>query len=120
GESKDSNSAKGGEVKESDGSEARGVTDDEVIIGNIVAHTGAQAIYGQIAQGAETYIDYVNENGGVNGRQIKFVSYDGEYQPAVQVQQAQRIIEEEEAFVMLANDCTPCNTATREYFEEQN
>lgn len=98
----------------------RGVTDDEIIIGNIVAHTGPQAIYGQIAQGAEVYFDYINEQGGVHGRKINFISYDGEYQPAVQVQQAQRLVEEENVFLILASDCTPCHTATRDYFEEQN
>src|SRR5699024_10413932 len=89
--------------KEAQG-EVRGVTDDEIVIGNIVAHTGPQAIYGLLADSAQVYFDYVNENGGVNGRKIKFVTLDGEYQPAKAVQQAQRIIEEEEAFLMLASD----------------
>ncbi|WP_158736414.1 ABC transporter substrate-binding protein [Alteribacillus sp. YIM 98480] len=103
----------------STGEEVRGVTDDEIIIGNIVAQSGPQAIYGQIAQGIQTYFDYVNENGGVHGRQLKLLAYDGEYTPAVEMQQAQRLVEEEEVFLMLGNDCTPCNTATKEYYEEQ-
>lgn len=108
------------EEKEIDKSITRGITDDEIVIGNVVAHSGAQAIYGQIAQGAEAYFDYVNENGGVNGRKINFKTLDGEYQPAEAVQQSQRLVEEEDAFVMFANDCTPCNTATQDYFEEAN
>lgn len=98
--------------------EVRGVTDDEIIIGNIVAHSGPAAIYGQIAQGIETYIDYVNENGGVHGRQIKFISYDGEYTPSVEMQQAQRLVEEDGVFLMLGNDCTPCNIALMDYYEK--
>lgn len=100
--------------------EVRGVTDDEIIIGNIVAHSGPAAAYTQIAQGAETYIDYVNENGGVHGRQIKFITYDGEYTPAVEMQQAQRLVEEEGIFLMLGNDCTPCNTALMDYYEQND
>ncbi|MGJ9457809.1 ABC transporter substrate-binding protein [Oceanobacillus sp. CF4.6] len=98
--------------------DVRGVTDDEILIGNIVAHSGPQAIYGQIAQGIETYIDYVNENGGVHGRQLKLLAYDGEYQPAVHMQQAQRLVEEDGIFVMLGHDCTPCNTALQDYYIE--
>lgn len=105
--------------KEAQG-EVRGVTDDEIVIGNIVAHTGPQAIYGLLADSAQVYFDYVNENGGVNGRKIKFVTLDGEYQPAKAVQQAQRIIEEEEAFLMLASDCTSCHTATQDFYAKNN
>lgn len=100
--------------------EVRGVTDDEIVIGNIVAHTGPQAIYGLLADSAQVYFDYVNENGGVNGRQIKFVTLDGEYQPAKAVQQAQRIVEEDNAFLMFASDCTSCHTATEDYFASNN
>src|SRR5699024_9976320 len=100
GKSVESNSS--GEIEQQD--DVRGVTDDEIVIGNIVAHTGPQAIYGLLADSAQVYFDYVNENGGINGRKVNFVTLDGEYQPAKAVQQAQRIIEEEEAFLMLASD----------------
>ena len=65
------------------------------------------------------YFDYVNENGGVHGRKLKLITLDGEYQPSVQMQQAQRLVEEEGVFLMLANDCTPCNTALKNYYTEQ-
>lgn len=109
----------GSSEESEDSAEVRGVTDDEILIGNIVAHSGPQAIYGQIAQGIETYLNYVNENGGVHGRQLTFLTYDGEYQPAPFMKQAQRLIEEDGVFLLLGNDCTPCNTAAKDYFEEQ-
>src|SRR5699024_311660 len=89
-------------------------------IGNIVAHTGPQAIYGLLADSAQVYFDYVNENGGINGRKVNFVTLDGEYQPAKAVQQSQRLVEEEDAFIMFASDCTSCHTATQDYFTKNN
>jgi branched-chain amino acid transport system substrate-binding protein len=99
--------------------EVRGVTDDEILIGHISAQTGPQAIYGRLAQGVQTYFDYVNENGGVHGRQLKLIAYDGEYTPATHLQQAQRLVEEDGVFAMVTNSCTPCNTAAQEYYKEQ-
>lgn len=119
GESSGGSENTGGNNGTNESGEVRGVTDDEIIIGNIVAHSGTAAIYGQISQGIETYIDYVNENGGIHGRQIKYLSYDGEYTPAVAMQQAQRLVEEDGVFLMLGSDCTPCNTALMDYYEQQ-
>ena len=116
----DGGSSDGGNSNGSDSSggsgEVPGVTDDEILVGHVSAQTGPQAIYGQLAQGIQAYFDYVNENGGVHGRQLKLIAYDGEYTPSVHLQQVQRLIEEDGVFAMVSNSCTPCNTAAQEYF----
>lgn len=114
----DGNESSGTDQVESGGTEERGVTDDEVLVGNISALTGPQAIYGVVPKAIQAYFDYVNENGGVHGRQLTLISYDGEYQPAPHVRQAQRLVEEDEVFVILGSDCTPCITAAQDYYEE--
>src|SRR5439155_9011773 len=52
-----------------------GATDTEVKIGNIVPYSGPASAYGIIGKTEEAYFKMINENGGINGRKIKFISY---------------------------------------------
>lgn len=56
---------------------AQGVTDKEIIIGQTAGFTGSLAgIVGELTQGAKLYLNWVNDNGGVNGRKITLISMD--------------------------------------------
>ncbi|WP_216829839.1 ABC transporter substrate-binding protein [Alkalihalobacterium elongatum] len=79
---------------------AQGVTDDEILIGAIGPQTGPVAEYDKVRQGLQAYINYVNDNGGVNGRTFKLIPYDDQYQPAKTVQAAQRLIEQDQVFAI--------------------
>ncbi|WP_077214698.1 ABC transporter substrate-binding protein [Bacillus dakarensis] len=98
---------------------AQGVSDDEILIGHLGPQTGPVAIYDLIRKGIDSHFKYVNENGGVNGRQLKLVAYDDQYQPAKTVQVAKRLVEEDKVFAMLGNVCTPCNTAAKDYYVDK-
>src|SRR5436305_742285 len=76
------------EGKDKSSALAQGITKDEILIGHIAPQTGPVAIYDVVRKGIETYFKYVNENGGVNGRKLKLVAYDDQYQPAKTVQLA--------------------------------
>ncbi|WP_077212520.1 ABC transporter substrate-binding protein [Bacillus dakarensis] len=101
------------------GNVAQGVTEDEILIGHIGPQTGPVAIYDIVRKGIDSYFKYVNENGGVNGRQLKLIAYDDQYQPAKTVQVAKRLVEEDQVFATVGNVCTPCNTAIKDYIVEQ-
>jgi ABC-type branched-subunit amino acid transport system substrate-binding protein len=59
-----------------------GVTGDKIEIGSCAALTGpAQDLGVETVRGAKAYLDYVNENGGVNGRKIHLSSKDDGYDP---------------------------------------
>jgi branched-chain amino acid transport system substrate-binding protein len=59
-----------------------GVTDTEVVIGSCSALEGPANFLGiQTVLGARAYLDYINDQGGVNGRSIRLVSYDDGYEP---------------------------------------
>jgi len=59
-----------------------GVTDSEIAIGSCIALTGTLQERGhQIILGANTYFNYINENGGVNGRKINLTVCDDAYEP---------------------------------------
>src|SRR5581483_2599415 len=60
----------------------QGVTDTEIHIGSCISLTGPLQERGkQITAGANCYFNYINEKGGVNGRQIKLNSCDDAYDP---------------------------------------
>ena len=107
GSQESSSSAK----EESGDKYTQGVTENEILIGHIAPQTGPVAIYDVVRKGIQSYFDYVNENGGVNGRQLKLIAYDDQFQPAKTVQLAKRLVEDDKVFAMLADVCTPCNTA---------
>jgi ABC-type branched-subunit amino acid transport system substrate-binding protein len=53
-----------------------GATGAEIKIGNIMPYTGAFSEYGATGRAEAAYFQMVNDQGGVNGRKIKFISLD--------------------------------------------
>ena len=72
-----------------------GVTADTIKIGNINPYSGPASAYGQIGKTIEAYFNKVNEEGGIHGRKIEFISYDDGYSPPKTVEQARRLVEDE-------------------------
>ena len=70
-------------------------------------------------KGIESYFKYVNENGGVNGRKLKLIAYDDQYQPAKAVQLAKRLVEEDKVFTMLGPVGTANNMAALNYYKQK-
>jgi branched-chain amino acid transport system substrate-binding protein len=72
-----------------------GVTEKEIVIGSCSALTGPAKDQGlHQSAGARAYFESVNESGGVNGRKIKLLSYDDQYDPEKAVACFQRLLEE--------------------------
>ena len=64
------------------GQTAPGVTDKEILIGSCAALEGPSSFLGrETVNGAEAYFQAVNEEGGVNGRTLRLVSFDDSYDP---------------------------------------
>lgn len=60
-----------------------GITDKEILIGSCAALEGPSSFLGrETVTGAEAYLRLANEEGGVNGRKLRLVSYDDGYDPA--------------------------------------
>src|SRR3979490_1036053 len=64
-----------------------GATDTEIKLGNIMPYSGPASAYGVIGKIEEAYFKMINDQGGVNGRKINFVSYDDGYSPPKAVEQ---------------------------------
>jgi branched-chain amino acid transport system substrate-binding protein len=95
-----------------------GVSDLEIRIGNIMPYTGPLAAFGAIGRAEAAYFDMVNDNGGINGRRVKFMSYDDSSNPATAVEQTQKLVETDKVLLMFGSFGTPSNLATRRYLNE--
>src|ERR1700689_5060166 len=58
-----------------------GATDTEIKLGNIMPYSGPASAYGVIGKIEEAYFKMINEQGGINGRKINFISYDDSSSP---------------------------------------
>ncbi len=92
-----------------------GVTDTEIKIGNIMPYSGPASAYGIIGRTMSAYFRMINDNGGVNGRKINFISYDDAYSPPKTVEQARKLVESDEVFLIFASLGTASNAAIQKY-----
>ena len=69
-----------------------GATDTEIKIGNIMPYSGPASAYGVIGKTEAAYFKKINAEGGINGRKIKFISYDDAYSPPKAVEQARKLV----------------------------
>ncbi|MGE5339742.1 MAG: ABC transporter substrate-binding protein, partial [Gemmatimonadota bacterium] len=92
-----------------------GVTDTEIKIGNINPYSGPASAYGAIGKGLAAYFKMVNDNGGINGRKIDFISLDDGYSPPKTVEQARKLVEQDQVLLIFQSLGTPTNTAIHKY-----
>jgi branched-chain amino acid transport system substrate-binding protein len=90
----------------------RGVTDNEIVIGTYTDLSGVTAMWGVNNSNAWRMVfDQANAAGGINGRKIKYIIEDNQYQVPRSVQAANKLINRDGVFVMVANGGTPMNNA---------
>ena len=92
-----------------------GLTDASIKIGLIQPFSGPASAYSQIAYTNEAYVKKINEEGGVCGRQIELVMYDDGYSPPKAVEQARKLVESDEVFLIFNALGTPSNSAIQKY-----
>jgi branched-chain amino acid transport system substrate-binding protein len=92
-----------------------GASDAEIRIGNIMPYSGPASAYGVIGKTEEAHFKKINAEGGINGRKITFVSYDDGYVPAKAVEQARRLVENDEVLLIFNSLGTASNTAIQRY-----
>jgi len=84
-----------------------GVSEDEILLGQVCAMSGpSEALGKNMKIGLQTYFNYINDQGGVNGRKIRLISYDDGYEPLVCIDQTKQLIDEG-VFALLGYVGTP-------------
>ena len=92
-----------------------GASDREIKIGNTNPYSGPASAYGTIGKTIAAYFRMVNEQGGINGRKINFISYDDGYSPPKTVEMARKLVEQDEVLFLFQTLGTPSNTAIHKY-----
>jgi branched-chain amino acid transport system substrate-binding protein len=95
-----------------------GASDTEIKIGNTMPYSGPASSYGAIGKAEAAYFQMLNEQGGINGRKITFLSLDDGYSPPRTVEQTRRLVEEDNVLLVFSALGTPTNTAVRKYLND--
>ena len=96
-----------------------GATDTEIKIGNIMPYSGPASAYGVIGKAEAAFFRMINDQGGINGRKINFISYDDSYSPPKAVEQARKLVESDNVLLIFNPLGTPSNSAIQKYMNEQ-
>jgi branched-chain amino acid transport system substrate-binding protein len=93
--------------------DVRGVTDKEILIGTYTDLSGVTAMWGvNNSNSWRMALDEANAAGGINGRQIRYIVEDNQYQVPRSVQAMNKLINRDGIFIAVANGGTPMNNAT--------
>jgi branched-chain amino acid transport system substrate-binding protein len=96
-----------------------GVTATEIKIGNTNAYSGSASAFSVIAKLENAFFKMVNDQGGVAGRKINFISLDDGYSPPKTVEQTRRLIEEDQVALLFNPLGTPTNSAIYRYVNQK-
>ena len=96
-----------------------GVTDTEIKVGNTMPYSGPASVYAIIGRTFSAFFRMINDQGGINGRKINFITYDDAYSPPKTVEQTRKLIESDEVFVDFAPLGTAPNAAIQKYLNQK-
>jgi len=96
-----------------------GASDSEIKIGNIMPYSGPLSAYALIGRTQAAYFNKINAEGGVNGRRIRFISYDDAFSPPKTVEQARKLVESDEVLLIFQSLGTPTNNAIQKYMNQR-
>ena len=96
-----------------------GVTATEIKVGNTNPYSGPASAYGTIGKALGAYFKKVNDEGGINGRKINYVTYDDSYSPPKTVEMVRKLVEQDQVALLFQTLGTPTNSAIHKYMNQQ-
>src|SRR6201994_2056500 len=75
----------------------------EILIGNVMPYTGELAAFASIGKTEAAYFDMINQQGGINGRKIKFISYNDNSDPETASVQLHKLADEDKVLLMFGS-----------------
>src|SRR5262245_29681313 len=92
--------------------QSQGVSKTEIVLGSIQDLSGPIAGFGkQTRNGLQLRVEEINEQGGINGRKLKLIIEDSAYDPKKAVLAAQKLVNQDKIFAMIAHIGTAQNNA---------
>jgi branched-chain amino acid transport system substrate-binding protein len=95
-----------------------GVTDTGIKIGNTMPYSGPASAYGAIGKSSAAYFAMINDQGGINGRKIEFISRDDGYSPPKTVDLVREMVEQDQVLLLFEPLGTAPNTAIQAYMND--
>lgn len=96
-----------------------GVYPDKVTIGSFQALSGPVSFIGvPMRKGMDAYFNWVNKNGGINGRNIELIVADDAFNPSKTVVEVKRLVEQDKVFTMVGGLGTPGCLAVSDYLND--
>jgi branched-chain amino acid transport system substrate-binding protein len=92
-----------------------GVSDVEIKLGQTMPYSGPLSAAGVIGKSESAYFRMLNDQGGINGRRVTFISLDDGYSPPKTLEQTRRLVEQEHVLAIIGSFGTPPNTAIQKY-----
>lgn len=92
-----------------------GYSQTEIKLGNLMPYSGPASSYGSIGLTEAAYFEMINDRGGINGRKVKFISYDDGFSPPKAVEQARRLVEGDEVLAIFQSIGNQSNAAIQRY-----
>ena len=96
-----------------------GVTATEIKVGNTNPYSGPASAYGTIGKAIGAYFKKVNDEGGINGRKINYITYDDSYTPPKTVEMVRKLVEQDQVALLFQTLGTPTNSAIHKYMNQQ-
>jgi branched-chain amino acid transport system substrate-binding protein len=96
-----------------------GITDTTITMGNTMPYSGSLSTYGTIGRAEAAYFRMINEQGGINGRNIEFLSLDDAYSPPRTAEQTRRLVERDEVLLIFSAFGTATISAVQKYLAER-
>ena len=93
--------------------------DAETRIGTTAPYTGPASAYGVIAKVIAAYLDKVNAEGGINGRNVTMISYDDAYDPKKTLELTRKLVEQDDVLFTLGAIGTNTNAAIQPYLNSK-
>ena len=95
-----------------------GASDTEIRIGNTQPYSGPASAYAVNGKMMQAVMARANAEGGINGRQINFLSYDDAYNPAKTLEQVRRQVEQDEVLFVAGAVGSAQNVSIQRYLNK--
>ena len=96
-----------------------GVSDTEIRLGQTIAYSGPASSFGAIGRTAAAYYRMINDQGGINGRRINFITLDDGYSPPKAVELARRLVEQDEVLGLFGSVGVQTNSAMQRFLNDR-
>jgi branched-chain amino acid transport system substrate-binding protein len=97
-----------------------GVTDTEIVLGGWGPQSGPVASYGVVGRAVGAYFKKVNDDGGINGRKIRFILEDDAYNVPRTQNAVKKLVEQDNVFALVGGLGTQQNVAVTDYLIGKN